>query len=174
MSSKLQCMSVRLWAQLVVVPSGERLWVEAGMMVFAGKTVRSMLVRLRGSTTRRYINPSYLYLPTGFSGKTSLSDWTTHEDRNLWWWQYWVVIFKTKTVTVPIKTKKFGGSSEAHVVWTYHLPVRLHRICMDTPARAVLPKCPIEIWREEDYAKSKVDCVGFYCVLSRQSWAQLS
>jgi len=67
----------------VVVPSGERLRVEAGTMVFAGKTVRSMLVRLRGFTTRRCINPSYLYLPIGFSGKTSLSDGTTHQDRTL-------------------------------------------------------------------------------------------
>jgi len=33
---------------------------EAGMVLFAGKTVRSMPERLRGFTTRRYVNPRYL------------------------------------------------------------------------------------------------------------------
>jgi len=36
--------------------------VEAGMMLFAGKTVCSMPERLRSFTTRRYVNPLYLYL----------------------------------------------------------------------------------------------------------------
>jgi len=36
--------------------------VKAGMVLFAGKTVWSMPERLRGFTTKHYINPRYLYL----------------------------------------------------------------------------------------------------------------
>ena len=60
--------------------SGGAIWWtlrEAGMVLFAGKTVWSMLERLWGFTTRRYINPRYLYhsLPVNDirQGETELS-----------------------------------------------------------------------------------------------------
>ena len=37
--------------------------VKAGVGVIAGNTVRSMPERLRGFTTRRYVNPLYRTLP---------------------------------------------------------------------------------------------------------------
>jgi len=46
--------------QSVVAPSGDCYDVEAGMALFAGKTVCSMPERIGGFTTRRFMNPRYL------------------------------------------------------------------------------------------------------------------